>query len=113
MNKKGKWLSHKAVQETLSKHDQPFIPAFERGELEVELYEPRGKDLQTPHTRDEVYVVVSGSGKFMCSAETKSFEPGDVLFAPAGAEHRFLDFTNDLSVWVIFYGPEGGDKVNA
>jgi hypothetical protein len=23
--------------------------------------------------------------------------------------HRFEDFTDDLAVWVIFYGPEGGE----
>jgi hypothetical protein len=24
-------------------------------------------------------------------------------------EHRFEDFTDDLAVWVVFYGPEGGE----
>jgi mannose-6-phosphate isomerase-like protein (cupin superfamily) len=107
---KGKWLAHQAVQKALKGHDKPFILAWERGELEIELYQPRGKDSQTPHTRDEVYVVVTGSGDFLCDGETKLFEAGDVLFAPAGADHRFLDFSGDLSVWVVFYGPEGGDK---
>ena len=106
----GKWLAHKAVQKALEGHDKRFITALERGELLVELYEPSGKDTQSPHTRDELYIVVTGSGNFTCSGETKPFDAGDVLFAPAGADHRFLDFTDDLSVWVIFYGPEGGDK---
>ena len=107
----GKWLSHKVVQKALADHDKPFILAWQRGELEIELYEPRAKDKQTPHSRDEVYVVVKGSGNFACVGETNPFAPGDVLFAPAGAEHRFLDFSDDLSVWVIFYGPEGGERV--
>lgn len=106
----GKWLAHQAVQKALHGHDKPFILAWERGELEIELYQPRGEDSQTPHTRDEVYVVVTGSGDFSCDGETKPFEAGDVLFAPAGADHRFRDFSDDLSLWVIFYGPEGGDK---
>ena len=106
----GKWLAHKAVQKALQGQDKPYILAWERGELEVELYEPRGTDTQSPHTRDEIYVVVTGSGDFTCEGETRPFKPGAVLFAPAGADHRFLDFTDDLSVWVIFYGPEGGDK---
>jgi hypothetical protein len=37
------------------------------------------------------------------------FGPGDFLFAPAGVSHRFEDFTRDLVVWVLFYGPEGGE----
>jgi hypothetical protein len=24
--------------------------------------------------------------------------------------HRFEEFSDDLIVWVIFYGPEGGEK---
>ena len=109
---KGKWLSHKDVQEALQeKTSKPFILAWQRGQLEVELYEPKGRDKQTPHTRDEIYIVVKGSGNFTCNGETKPFSEGDVLFAPAGADHRFMDFTDDLSVWVIFYGPEGGEKV--
>lgn len=35
---------------------------------------------------------------------------GDVLFAPAGIEHRFENFSDDFVTWVIFYGPVGGEK---
>jgi mannose-6-phosphate isomerase-like protein (cupin superfamily) len=80
------------------------------GSMEVKIYAPRGTDPQTPHTRDELYVVVSGSGEFVNGPERHSFGPGDVLFVPAGVEHRFEDFTDDLAVWVVFYGPEGGEK---
>jgi mannose-6-phosphate isomerase-like protein (cupin superfamily) len=37
------------------------------------------------------------------------FSPGDLLFVWAGVEHRFEEFTDDLAVWVVFYGPEGGE----
>jgi mannose-6-phosphate isomerase-like protein (cupin superfamily) len=86
-----------------------FAEVLEHGSMEVEIYAPRGTDPQTPHTRDELYVVVSGSGTFVNGPERHTFGPGDVLFVPAGAEHRFEDFTDDLTVWVVFYGPEGGE----
>jgi hypothetical protein len=28
----------------------------------------------------------------------------------AGKPHRFEDFTDDFGTWVIFYGPEGGER---
>jgi len=31
------------------------------------------------------------------------------LFVHAGVEHRFEEFTNDLSMWVVFWGPDGGE----
>ena len=83
--------------------------AFERGSVTVKLYAPRGEDLQQPHTRDELYVVARGSGVFVCGPTGVSFGANDVLFAPAGLEHRFENFSEDLFVWVIFYGPEGGE----
>jgi mannose-6-phosphate isomerase-like protein (cupin superfamily) len=86
-----------------------YVELFQHGSLSVELYAPRGTDLQTPHTRDEVYVVVEGSGTFRNGTERHRFARGDVLFVAAGVEHRFEDFTDDLAVWVFFYGPEGGE----
>ena len=87
-----------------------FAVAFERGTLSIEFYAPRGRDPQKPHTRDEVYVVLQGSGQFRSDGRREPFGPGDVLFVAAGVEHRFEDFSDDLAVWVIFYGPEGGEQ---
>ena len=86
-----------------------FAVVFERGSLQVEIYAPRGRDSQTPHTRDEVYIVMQGSGEFVNGEQRHLFVPGDFLFVPAGIEHRFENFTDDLVVWVIFYGREGGE----
>lgn len=89
-----------------------FVERFGHGTLALELYAPRGTDPQKPHTRDELYVVVAGRGTFFCAGERMPFECGDALFAPAGAVHRFEDFTEDLAVWVMFYGPEGGEAAS-
>jgi mannose-6-phosphate isomerase-like protein (cupin superfamily) len=86
-----------------------FVELFRHGTLSVELYAPRGSDPQSPHSRDEVYAVVKGSGWFRNGADRHRFEPGDVLFVPARVEHRFEEFSDDLVVWVFFYGPEGGE----
>lgn len=88
---------------------QPFLTLFRHGSLEIEIYKPVGTDQQTPHTRDEIYVVIAGRGEFLCAGHRRPFVPGDVLFAPAGAIHRFENFTADFSTWVFFYGPEGGE----
>jgi mannose-6-phosphate isomerase-like protein (cupin superfamily) len=89
-----------------------FVVAFEHGTLALELYAPRGHDPQKPHTRDELYVVVAGRGTFVCDGVRSAFERGDALFAAAGAVHRFDDFSEDLAVWVMFYGAEGGEAAS-
>lgn len=86
-----------------------FVEAFSHGTLVVELYAPRGSDPQTPHDRDEVYFVISGSGDFVVAGERSPFAPGDALFVAAGVEHRFETFTPDFATWVVFYGPKGGE----
>ena len=87
-----------------------FAKVLGHGSMEVELYAPRGADGQAPHSRDELYVVVSGSGEFVNGPQRHPFGPSDVLFVPAGVEHRFEGFTDDFAVWVVFYGPEGGES---
>jgi len=78
--------------------------AFDAGEVELRFYAPVSADKQVPHDRDELYFVVVGSGMFERQGERVPFRPGDVLFAAAGEEHRFVDFSGDLAVWVLFYG---------
>jgi len=85
------------------------VALFEHGSLVVKLYAPRGSDPQTPHSRDEIYVVAQGRGDFICGGARQSCEPNDVLFVAANVEHRFEDFSEDFAVWVFFYGPEGGE----
>lgn len=86
------------------------VALFEHGSLVVKLYAPRGgTDPQTPHSRDEVYVVAQGSGEFVCGGARDTLQVHDALFAAAGAEHHFENFSEDFTVWVLFYGPEGGE----
>lgn len=81
---------------------------FDRGDVCVELYAPRGSDEQTAHDRDELYVVVAGEGSFRCAGAVVAFAPGDLLFVPAGVEHRFEDFGDDFAAWAVYFGPRGG-----
>jgi mannose-6-phosphate isomerase-like protein (cupin superfamily) len=87
-----------------------FIGVFRRGTLEVEYYAPRGHDPQQPHSRDELYVIVSGAGDFFHDGRRDHCRAGDCLFVAAGVEHRFEGFSDDFGVWVFFYGLEGGEK---
>lgn len=86
-----------------------FTTLFRHGSLEVEIYKPVGVDKQKPHSRDEIYVVISGNGLFVKGDSREPFGPGEFLFAPAGVPHRFENFTEDFATWVFFYGPEGGE----
>lgn len=86
-----------------------FLKVMEHGSMTVEIYRPVKADKQTPHLQDELYVIISGAGDFLNNGKRSPFQRGDVLFVPAGAEHRFENFTDDFATWVIFYGPPGGE----
>lgn len=94
----------------LQSSQKEFINLFNHGSLEVELYKPEIVDKQQPHKKDEVYIIASGQSKFINESKIVDVEKGDFLFVAAGNEHRFFDFSNDFSTWVIFYGPKGGEK---
>lgn len=95
------------------KEGVPSAFVFEHGTLQVKMYRPSQQDLQKPHTRDEIYVIARGTGDFVNGGERHAFQPGDVLFVPAGVTHRFEDFSDDFCTWVMFYGPEGGEQPDA
>ncbi len=77
--------------------------------MRLEYYAPIEHDDQTPHTRDELYVIARGVGWFVNGERRHPFSVGDVLFVPAGIVHRFDAFSEDIGVWVMFYGPKGGE----
>lgn len=93
--------------------DSEGVELFAHGSMSVEIYRPDGVDHQRPHEQDEVYVVISGSGEFVSGDVRRPFEPGEVLFVPAGVEHRFEHFSEDFATWVIFYGPAGGESARS
>ncbi len=78
--------------------------------MSVIVFAPRGRDYQTTHEQDELYVVMKGSGILMIEDTLLSFFEGDVLFVPAGKQHRFAKFSHDLIPWTLFWGPAGGEK---
>ena len=90
--------------------DGTYAVLLEHGTLELGYYAPEGNDPQQPHDQDEVYIVQSGSGTFVCGTERTPFSAGEALFVPAGETHRFESFSDDFSAWVIFYGPAGGER---
>ncbi len=84
------------------------------GTMTLRYYAPRGVDPQQPHDQDEIYIVQSGNGTVVSGPsedklQRRSFGPGDAIFVPAGHVHRFIDFSEDLGLWVVFWGAEGGE----
>ena len=99
-----------ALKALESDNQQQFLKVMEHGSMTVEIYRPEKVDLQKPHQQDELYVVISGSGYFINDGNRIKFKAGDILFVGAGIEHRFVNFTDNFSTWVIFYGAVGGEK---
>jgi mannose-6-phosphate isomerase-like protein (cupin superfamily) len=89
--------------------DGRSVSVLQRGALDVKLGTPARPNEQLPHEQDEVYIVVRGRGVLFHDGKRDSFESGDFLFVAASTEHRFEDFSDDLLVWRVFYGPKGGD----
>ncbi|MDR6566861.1 Cupin domain-containing protein [Chitinophaga ginsengisegetis] len=93
----------------LQKSDDDFAVLFEHGSMRGIIFAPDEIDGQEPHIQDEIYLVMQGSGEFEMEGKVVTVGVGDFLFVPAGAAHRFRNFTADLLLWVIFYGEEGGE----
>jgi mannose-6-phosphate isomerase-like protein (cupin superfamily) len=77
--------------------------------LSVGIYHlPLGsRDLQQPHTEDEVYYVLSGRGHFWAAGEQIAVRPGTLIFVERAVEHRFFEITENLTVLVYFAPAEG------
>ena len=87
---------------------------MQHGSMSLRFYQPKGVDPQTPHDQDEIYIVQSGRGTVASGPSEEKLErrpvaAGDAIFVPANHVHRFLAFSEDFAVWVVFWGPTGGE----
>jgi mannose-6-phosphate isomerase-like protein (cupin superfamily) len=88
-----RWGSGKAYLEFLR------VPA-----LSVGLYtlEAGAVDGQSPHTEDEIYVVMTGRARISVGDEVRDVGPGSVVYVAATVAHRFHDITERLEILVVF-----------
>jgi mannose-6-phosphate isomerase-like protein (cupin superfamily) len=63
---------------------------------------PNEKDTQEPHSEDELYYVISGSGWMELGAKKTPVNEGSIIFVPKGMHHRFYGNDTDLVVLYMF-----------
>lgn len=71
-----------------------------------------GVDPQQPHSEDEIYYVVSGSGMIRVGDEDRAVQAGSVVFVEAGVEHRFHSIGDDMKILVFFAPAEYSQRTN-
>ena len=76
------------------------------GEMEIRFAAKPSNGPQSPHPRDEFYVVARGTARYRVEDRISAVGPGDLLFATAHTPHGFEDTSEDFCVWVMFYGPQ-------
>ena len=76
------------------------------GTMRMTLHTPRMPNVQAPHDQDELYLILRGHGRFEKAGEVRAFGPGDAIFVEAGAEHSFVERSDDTELWILFWGPE-------
>ena len=104
-----KLTAEDALKQLLKQTEFPFTVMMKHGTMTIEYFAPQETDTQTPHKQDEIYVIIKGHATFYRDGERTSCKKNDILFVPAGMEHRFENFSDDFATWVIFYGADGGE----
>ncbi|RKP57943.1 cupin domain-containing protein [Cohnella endophytica] len=60
------------------------------------------KDLQEPHSEDELYYIIEGKAILKVEEEEIQVESGSLVFVEAYKKHQFTKITEDLKILVIF-----------
>jgi mannose-6-phosphate isomerase-like protein (cupin superfamily) len=86
---------------------RPYLEFLRSETFELGLYElaAGSEDGQQPHDEDEIYVVLSGRGRFVVDGDDVAVGPGSILFVEKHAVHRFHSIDEDLSIVVAFSPP--------
>lgn len=82
-------------------HEFISVPDLSGG---LYVLEAGATDPQSPHTEDELYVVMSGRARVRVGDDVRSIATGSVVFVATGVEHRFVDIEGRL-VLLVTFGP--------
>ena len=90
-----------------SENGERYHEFFKAKRLSVGLYVLKAgeTDLQSPHTEDEIYYIVSGAGTIEIDGEDREVSAGAVIYVEEHVPHRFHTITEDLSIIVVFAPP--------
>ncbi len=90
--------------------DRPYFEFLRERSMSVGIYHlaPGVADDQQPHEEDELYYVLAGRGKVDIDGGVAAVEPGDVVFVEKGARHHFFDYSEGLTLLVVFAPPYSG-----
>ena len=90
-----------------SENGERYHEFFKAKRLSVGLYVLKAgeTDLQSPHTEDEIYYIVSGAGTIEIDGEHREVSAGAVIYVEEHVPHRFHTITEDLSIIVVFAPP--------
>jgi mannose-6-phosphate isomerase-like protein (cupin superfamily) len=82
----------------------PYLEFLRVPALSAGLYtlEAGAVDGQSPHTEDEVYVVMTGRGRISVGDEVRDVGPGSVVYVAATVPHRFHDIAERMEIIVVF-----------
>jgi mannose-6-phosphate isomerase-like protein (cupin superfamily) len=88
----------------LEKEGGYFLDFLKVRDLEagIIVLHPGGKDTQEPHSADELYYVIEGSGFIELEKNKRPVKKGSIIFVPAKMSHRFSGNKNDLVVLYMF-----------
>jgi mannose-6-phosphate isomerase-like protein (cupin superfamily) len=96
------------LEELQADRSRSYAEFLRRPGLSVGIYHlpVGGKDPQPPHSADEIYVVLAGHATLEVEGERLDVARGRVVSVDVGADHRFVDVTEDLQVLVVFAPPD-------
>ena len=88
----------------LREEGRPYYEFLNCGSLSVGIYHltPGEPDRQQPHTEDEIYYVLSGEGSIDIDGEQTPVRPGSVIFVEKLLPHHFCDYSEGLTLLVVF-----------
>jgi mannose-6-phosphate isomerase-like protein (cupin superfamily) len=93
----------------LDKHGGYFIDFITTRHIQAGILRLHAgeEDTQEPHSVDEVYCVIRGTGLINLKRKDYPIKEGTSIFVAAGTEHRFHGNSEDL---VVFYALGSGSS---
>lgn len=100
-------MSHVSIPDLLEELESTDVhhrPVLETESMTVEVgrYPSESAAPKNPHNEDELYYVLSGTGKLRVGDETYDVQSGDLVYVEPELEHDFFAIEEAITVLIVF-----------
>lgn len=94
-------VSYDEAMMTIKEEKKTYASLMDNPSMGVGFFVPKANMSTKKASKDQVFMILTGSGEFILNKVKSKFETGDALSVKEGQMYQFINYSSDLKAWRV------------